>query len=56
MQEQANERMGLVNEIHKNNKLLMDKVKLDGSKRKKRRIKLKAKNQNDASVLEKFST
>lgn len=36
------------------NRLLQEKLKLEGTKRKKRRIKLKAKNNNE-SIIEKFS-
>lgn len=38
-----------------NNRLLTDKIKLEGSKRKKRRMRLKSKNANEA-IIEKFST
>ena len=35
------------------NRLLQDKIKMEGIKRKKRRMKLKSKNQNEA-IIEKF--
>ncbi len=37
------------------NRLLSEKIKLEGSKRKKRRMRLKSKNANEA-IIEKFST
>lgn len=41
--------------LNTNNRLLQDKMKLEGTKRKKRRMRLKAKNQNEA-IIEKFNT